>query len=278
MTEATTYPPDRHLLRDLRLSFAHDPDGTSRAWLPIVPQICNDDGEARSGALATLVDVIGGGLAAYAAAPAWIATADLGLHVIRAPSNGTVAAHASVLRAGRASVVLEVRLTCDEFDGLVGLATMSFTVLPRRDSNLEMEARTDERSTMALPDSGLDSTLLDALGAEILDRRAGVIEAPISAWSRNSFGAMQGGAVAALADAAAEVTLQAATGDGCSVTDLQINYLALCKVGPIRTAAEVLGVGDGYGAARVTITDTGADHRVTTIARASSTRRDHPRR
>src|SRR2546423_14466465 len=77
------YPPDEHMLRDLRFTFEHSPDGrTSRAWFPIVPEVCTDRGTARVGALATLVDVIGGGLAATAAQPNWIATADLTLHVV----------------------------------------------------------------------------------------------------------------------------------------------------------------------------------------------------
>ena len=58
------YPPEHHLLRDLRLSFDHDTDGhTSRAWMPVVRELCTDVGHARAGALATLVDVIGGQVA-----------------------------------------------------------------------------------------------------------------------------------------------------------------------------------------------------------------------
>ena len=59
----STYPPERHLLRDLRLSFEHVDDRGSRAWMPVVPELCTADGSVRAGALATLVDVIGGGLA-----------------------------------------------------------------------------------------------------------------------------------------------------------------------------------------------------------------------
>ena len=49
--------------------------------MPVVPELCGDDGAVRAGALATLVDVIGGGLAATTAHPNWIATADLTLHL-----------------------------------------------------------------------------------------------------------------------------------------------------------------------------------------------------
>ncbi len=93
------YPPVRHLLRDLGLSFEHGADGTSRASLPVVPEICTDDGAVRAGVLATLVDCIGGGLAAVAAQPGWIATADLTLHVTGAATDGNVTVDARVLRA-----------------------------------------------------------------------------------------------------------------------------------------------------------------------------------
>lgn len=69
-----TYPPPHHLLWDLELTFEHD-DGMSRIWMPVVPQVCGDDGALRAGALTTLVDVISGGLAAVTAQPNWIATA-----------------------------------------------------------------------------------------------------------------------------------------------------------------------------------------------------------
>ena len=95
-----TYPPDRHLLRDLRLSFDHgDEENTSRAWMPVVPELCTAGGSVRAGALATLVDVIGGGLAARVAHPDWIATADLTLHLVGAATEGSVEAGARVVQA-----------------------------------------------------------------------------------------------------------------------------------------------------------------------------------
>ena len=49
----TAYPPDEHILRDLRFTFEHDGEGrSSRAWMPIVPEACNDAGHERAGVLA----------------------------------------------------------------------------------------------------------------------------------------------------------------------------------------------------------------------------------
>jgi uncharacterized protein (TIGR00369 family) len=267
------YPPDHHLLRDLRFSFEHDADGRrSRAWMPVVRELCTDLGHARAGVLATLVDVIGGGLAASAAAPGWIATADLTLHLVGAARPGSVVeARAEVLRAGRTTVVLEVALV-DEHERNVGIATMSFAVLPRREANPEVDRVRDSPSTMATARSRLDRPLLEELGVQVRDPARGVIEVPVTDWSRNSMGSMQGGVVATVAEVAAETALRAATNEQLVVTDLQVTYLGFGRVGPVRTTAEALGTGDGHGSARVELVDAGAESRQMTVVHAVATR------
>jgi len=267
-----TYPPDRHLLRDLRLEFDHSDAAASRARMPVVPELCADDGSVRAGALATLVDVIGGGLAATAAQPDWIATADLTLHVVGPATSGSVAADARVVHAGRTTVVIEVELL-DQSGREIGLATMSFARLPRRDENPDIRASTATGpTTMALATSRLEASLIDMLGARVIDAARGELEVPVAEWSLNSLGAMQGGAVATVIDAAAELATRSATSEPLVVTDLQITYLALGRVGPIRTRANVLGVGPGYAQARVELVDTGSESRVTSVARVVATR------
>jgi uncharacterized protein (TIGR00369 family) len=269
---AAVYPPDRHLLRDLRLQFEHVDDSTSRSWMPVVPELCADDGSVRAGALATLVDVIGGGLAATAAQPDWIATADLTLHVVGAATSGSVGAHARVVHAGRTTVVIEVELQ-DHAEREIGLATMSFARLPRRDTNPDIRGeRAAGLSTMALPTSRLDGPLVDMLGARVVDAARGELEVPVGEWSLNSLGAMQGGAVATVIDAAAEAAIRAAASEPLVVTDLQITYLALGRVGPIRTRVDVLDVRDGHARAHVELVDAGAESRVTSLARVVATR------
>lgn len=268
---ATTYPPDRHLLRDLRLSFEHGENHTSRAWMPAVPELCNDDGAVRAGALATLVDVIGGGLAATVAHPGWIATADLTLHVVAPATSGSVEARARVAHAGRTTVVIEVDLY-DETGAEIGIATMSFAVLPRRDENPDITtSMTTGSSTMALSSSGLRNSLLDELEVRVIDAARGELEAPIGQWSLNSLGAMQGGAVATIVDAAAVAAARAASTEPLVVSDIQLTYLALARVGPIRTRVDVVGSRPGAVTLRVEMVDAGAESRVTSVARVVAT-------
>jgi uncharacterized protein (TIGR00369 family) len=271
---STAYPPDRHLLRDLRLRFEHDGasrDRTSRAWLPVVPELSATDGTVRAGALAILVDVIGGGLAATVAQPDWIATADLTLHVVGAATGGSVEARARVAHAGRTTVVIEVDLS-DDAAREIGIATMSFAVLPRREGNLDVSTTTTSGpTTMARAGSRLDASLLDELAISVIDGAHGELEAPIGDWSRNSLGAMQGGAVATIVDAAAAAASGSATGTDLVVTDLQLTYLALARVGPVRTRVEVLGATPEAVTTRVELVDAGAGSRVTSIARVVAT-------
>jgi uncharacterized protein (TIGR00369 family) len=260
------YPPEHHILRDLRLTVEHRPDGTSTGWMPVTPHICHDSGAPRIGVLSILVDVVGGGLAAVAARPDWIATADLTLHLTPRPVTGEIEALGRVLRRGRTTVVIEVSLR--EAGGApFGVATMSFAVLPRREENLSVD-QVDQvnRMTMARADSALDAPFLECVDLTVIDAEAGVIELPLADYVVNSLGAIQGGMMAAVADAAAEHAVRTAIGASVESLDLQITYLALAKVGPVRTRARLLHTTPEYGTAHVEIFDTGADDRITTVA------------
>ena len=267
----TPYPPDRHLLRDLRLSFDDSGEG-SRAWLPVVPELCGDDGALRAGALATLVDVIGGGLAA-SDCPTEL-DRDRGPHAPphgrRDRRRGRSARARSCARAARRSCS---RSRCDAAEASIGVATMSFSVLPRRAENPDIAAtRPAGPSTMALEASGLDAPLFDLVGIETVDAGRGIVELPVREWAMNSMGALQGGVVGAVVEAAGEVALRHASGTPLVVTDLQITYLSFGRVGPLRTETQVLTCTPDHGVARVALFDTGAESRQMSVGRVVATR------
>jgi uncharacterized protein (TIGR00369 family) len=267
---ANEYPPADHLLRDLRLSIAHLPDGTSEASLPVVDAVRAPSGAVRAGALATVVDVVGGGLAAVAASPGWIATADLTLHTLLRPAGDEVVAHARVARTGRTTVVLEVTLS----DGRqrIGLATMSFAVLERRAINPVIDGDSlAEQMSVSLGGSGFRRPLRASVGIAAAGE-PGTVEMPMSDYVRNTLGAVQGGVMATIVDAAAEDALQHACGGPVEVVDLQLTYLALGRVGPIRSRVRVLEANERFGRAHVELVDAGADDRVTTLARVTAVR------
>jgi len=221
--------------------------------------------------VATLVDVVGGGLAGLAVRPDWIATADLTLHLLPRRPEGALVAVGRVARAGRTTVVIEVALD-DEGGARIGLATMSFAVLPRRDENPVLDqVDTVQRMTIE-GGSGLSRSALDRAGLVATEPAAGVIELPCSDYVRNTLGAVQGGMMALAADAAAQHALTAACGVPVEVVDLQITYLALAKAGPVRSRTEILRADRSSGTTRVELFDAGAGDRLTTLVRAVAVR------
>jgi uncharacterized protein (TIGR00369 family) len=267
-TETWAYPPERHLLRELRLEAEHRPDGTSTAWIPMTPEVQTPSGTPEMGAVTTLVDALGGGMAIPAVLPNWIATADLALHLLPGPAGDAVEARGQVARAGQTTVVLEVELFDVPGGAARGLATMTFSVIERQVEApvWERDTGTVTRTSMALPESGFDGHIHDVLGIEVVDASAGVVEMPIGGFALNSFGAVQGGAFGALAGAAAEAALREAFGAPVEAVDLHLTYLELGRVGPLRTATTVLRSSPSEGAARVEIVDAGTDDLLTTWA------------
>jgi uncharacterized protein (TIGR00369 family) len=264
------YPPAHHFLRDLGVEVEHREDGTSAAYLTVVPEICDDTGAVRTGVLATIVDMIGGGLAAQAAIPNWIATADLTLHLVDRATRGTVEAVARVLRSGRTTVVIEVSLRAGATT--LGLATMTFSVLPRRDSNpVIAPGGVMERRSFVVPGSGFQAPLVDEVGLVVVDPAAGIVELPVTEYALNSLGALQGGMVALAVDVAAEQALRAACGAPVRVTDMHITYLALVR-GTLRSSVDVMVATPTHGTALVDVLDVGAESRRTTTARVVATK------
>ena len=117
---------------------------------------------------------------------------------------------------------------------------------------------------------GLAVPVVEALSIDVLDAAAGRVSMPAHEYAANSFGAVQGGVMALLADVAGAEAVGAAQGDPGGpvvVTDLQVAYLALGRVGPIESRATVLDSGGGRPprSAVVELVDAGADDRLTTV-------------
>jgi len=94
----------------------------------------------------------------------------------------------------------------------------------------------------------------------------------------NSLGAMQGGAVATVIDAAAETAIRAATSERLVVTDLQITYLALGGSGRFARGSTCSASAPAMPGRGVELVDAGAESRLTSVARVVATRslRDAP--
>ena len=274
-----SYPPAKHILRSLRYEVEHRPDFTSTASMEAGPHLRSASGHVEIGALATLADATAGGLAALAASPGWIATSDLTLHLAGPVSARRVIAHGRVLRRGKSKIVLAVDLESDQGSPL-GIATMSFSVLPRRDGNPIMVSSSEATTHSFLPsdghldDAAAEGHIHEAIGLSMIADVVGGVETDMTEYVVNTLGAMQGGAVATLGAQSASSAVQASTGSNelFECMDLVITYLSLGKVGPIRASAVVTQVSSDWGTARVEIRDSGSENRLMAIVAATAVR------
>jgi uncharacterized protein (TIGR00369 family) len=275
------YPPPEHLLGDLGMVAELTTAETAWVRTRATPLVAAADGGVRSGVLATLVDIVGGAIAARVLRPDWMATADLTVQRIGPVLGPQVEARGSVLRRGRTTLVIEALVVAVDEEGRpaevegrpadpVAWASMTFAVLPARDPAPTVTMPEGLPSNWAFTGRGLQGPVHDVVGIEVVDAAAGRVSLEVRPYLHNSFGAVQGGVIGMLAEAAGAEALGAARGgdaSGVVVTDLQIAYLALGRVGPVVTSARVLGTGvDGRCSAVVEIRDGGADDRLMTVA------------
>ncbi len=268
MTRAP-YPPPVHMLHQLGIAFDPPADGRVSLRLPITPDLCSATGALRPGVAATLIDVAGGRLSVPAVAPDWVATADLSVSMTGRVDRGSLVAHGHIVRAGRTAVVVEVDLE-DDLGARVGSGSMSFTVLPRRDTNLRLEEV--EPGLVAWGASRQpDIAYLDFAGVEVVDSAAGIVQIACDPKVRNSFQALQGGMVCTLADIAAETAGSMALQRPAATVSLETWFLAPGKVGPVRATGRLL-VADSERAravVRVELRDLGTDDRLVSVTLAT---------
>lgn len=259
MSNGPVYPPERHVLRDLGFEIEVLGATEQRAHL-----VTADAGSI--GAVATVADVLGGSLCLGVVAPDWMATSSLALRWAGPVAGAGLVMDARLLRAGRRHVTVEVTLRAERggmAGQVVGDALLCFSRLERREANLDLSERRSqvgarfgfERSD-AEPLVPFDS----ALGAVEIDASLGLTETPVTTYLRNSFGAVNGGVVAALAGRAATCAVAATTGAteaAVGVADLVVHHLGQGREGPVRTRVCSVAVEGSRHLQRVELHDAG---------------------
>ncbi len=295
-----TYPPERHLLRDLDITTEQVTARRSVSLAPVDDTVRNPAGSAGIGFVAAVVDVNCATVALVAGQPDWTATADLTLYGLRGLTEGPAVVDSRLVRAGTGIVVVGV----DVYDGH-GVGSLDDLLADGLDDGLELKDRRPvELSTTGLvtfsripasasrssstfsPGSLIgqrrrmepaairpEGTLLERVGLRVLHGDGGVVELDNHDYVQNSFGAINGGALGILFQGAAEAALP-----GCSATDLQIHYLAQVKEGGTRTTVRVLRRGQEHAVCSVSAVEIGRPDRVIALATVTLLSYPSPRR
>lgn len=276
----STYPPDQHVLRDLRFETQRMTAARTLGWAPIQPGVLAADGSMRTSAIAMMVDVAAAAVAIVAADPGWSATADLSYWTAAPITVGPAVCDARLVRAGSKSITVEA----DVFDGrgtdeptgpLAGRARLTFARIPGSASvaagRVDRSDSPQPRRSMHHPGSAFAESLHRKCGLRVVDAAAGIVECDKTDYVRNSFGTINGGVVGVILEAAAERLAGHAAGRTLVARDLQVHYLAQTEVGPARTSARVVRTSPDHTVVEARLVDAGRDDRVLAFATVTLT-------
>lgn len=206
------------------------------------------DGRIRASVLATVSDVVAGALSNRVVAPRLPLTVDLTVHTVAAPNVSVLDVVAKLVKVGRTTVVAESWFSGRGGEQPLTLSQLTFSPSPKPEHTLDFQG-----DKLPSPPA-FEEPWFDQLGIRIV--RRGVAELDRGPYVMQPSGTIQGGAVAALIEAAAESAARAA------ITDLDIRYLKAIRVGPGVATATMLRP----GLVRVEVRDPGNDDRLATVA------------
>ncbi len=263
------YPPEHHILRDLKLESERPERGRALSLVPLSPAVLSPSGIARLGIIGVTVDAAGALTALIEALPDRIATQDLSYTASGHARQGPLIASCRLLRAGQRLITVAATLAdgCGNDDPdqatPVGEAILSFSLIPNRPGNDDLSHLHEpviERRTMAMAASGFgDTSLWEAIGLDVVDAAAGVVQVPMTDYVRNSFGTINGGVMIMAAEAAAELAAQHALGAPVAAMSLNYRFLDQTRIGPAQTQTTVLRHSDEGAVAIVRLIDSQRD-------------------
>jgi uncharacterized protein (TIGR00369 family) len=125
-----------HLFAQLPFYDVVDAEDTVVVDLHNRSDLVNIRGALQGGLVSTLIDVAGGRLALkYVQEGGAVSTADMTIHFVAPIIAGPARATATLVRAGRRTIVVAVDVVDVGGDRLAARATLSFAVLTARDGN-----------------------------------------------------------------------------------------------------------------------------------------------
>jgi uncharacterized protein (TIGR00369 family) len=216
------------------------------------------DGTCSTGALAGLVDSVGGLCGGLAVLPRWVVSTNLMLRTFPAPVAGPLSLHAEVRRTGRAAVVTEITVLDADGGRQLGLATLTSAVLRPADG----PPRYERPLLLVAPPPPDAPPMRDFLAVEVTDDRT--LALALRDELRNPWGILHGAVTAALVDLTA-VHAAAGARRG-TTTDMVLHFMNPGRVGPVVATATTVGTRADGTLMQVELRDRGADDRIMAVA------------
>ena len=255
------------MLRDLRVTSITLEEGKVLSMAPASQFFAGAGGSIRAGALVALVDLAAANVAIYEAAPDWIATFDLGMSSHIPIIKGPALIMASPLRVGEKTVIVDCEIRDGEgktdpenpdFSSAkpAGRAIASFFKIPASATRMNKTQRPQpgERNQLFVPGDTVPETsdLETKMEIQTLDAASGILSLKKTNYMENSFGTLNGGAVAIACEMSAEKIITAKLdGKSLSATNIYMHYLAQMGNGVAVTVADATASKDSGAYCRV---------------------------
>ena len=274
------HPPLNQMLSDLSPVVEFQIPDKATLQAPVCRAVSTDQGGMHVGVMATLMDVLGGGLALANFSPDWAATTHLSVQSTGRALSGYIDAQGELRKTGRNTVLVKVNIRHRPHEQgnftPVATAIIGFTRFsPRKGSQtLPADINREQMLCSNLDRSGSFEPFYDKVGLRILNEAEALIQVEMSDYVQNSFHALNGGVVALLGDLAGQTAARHATGKPFVTTDLAVHFLKLGEVGPFQTKTKLLRKTDETVLSLIEICDAGAGNRLISIATNLTTLND----
>jgi acyl-coenzyme A thioesterase PaaI-like protein len=232
---------------------------------PAASHLVDPSGVPHAGLLLGMIDSAGGVCAGLASLPRWIVSTNLVGRLVPRKLEGGVELRASVLRAGRNSVVTAIDARDDATDALLADAVLTSAVLEPAGGPPSYE----RPMVLAVPSAA--DTLPDPNSFYGVRPAAAGVELPLTETVLNPWGILHGGVTTTLAESAVRHTL-----GGAHLTSVVLHFLRPGRVGPVRTVAKWIGSRPDGELLRVEVRDLGAENRTMAIAIVTATQGGSP--
>ena len=236
--QTSAYPPSGHFLRWLRLTADTRGPVDVAGSMPVLGDYFDHTGGVRLGPLAAFTDLVAGILSVRNAAPDWVATNDLQIHLTGSATQGMLRSITRPTRVGRSNIVSDTEVF-DETGQLVALAIITYSRLSRQEGGPALAPPSELRELAEPAPLEAPRQNMDALLGFAIDAAAGTISFDHRPLLRNSTGAIQGGVIATAMEWLAADMASLASGQPCHSTFLQVHYLAQGRKPPFEVRGRI---------------------------------------
>ena len=196
----------------------------------------------------------------------WTLTSDMSVRMRPIPAPERIDATSVILRQGGRAATSLVELTSDR-GAPIATGAIGFVKVPRKATDPPKPNVPLGQIPLIFRDSAtLTRPLREEAGIQSIDPAEGIVQVDVTPELRNPAGTLQGAMVALLAEAAVEDLLTTRFESPFVVTDLDLRYLRMAQVGPVRTRCRLLGSG-ADAPVQIELVDTSTDE-ITTLVYA----------